>query len=259
MTLDSVLTALASVIKGEEIDSKLLDDGEVKSTLAKYFTERSERSELVDLIKEPEVMLEYLYLDEEDKTNLGIKLKIEKVSNEDTLISLVDTTIVLFDHYLEVKKTWEVFGQKFMNSRRLNDKFNDVGRKIYVLSSILLKPEGGFRKILEFASKKREEILNYSTFGEVLKTEGPEILTRAFDYFLKNKKDGQRFNTRYLQRNKDLNKALSGLPNRLYKNCLVHLREEGGINCIVERVVEERPEIRDHWKFNYEISRRNRK
>ena len=69
MSLDNILTALDSAINNKlaELDNSLLKDPEVKETLTRFFVEKDVRSKLLEAIKIPELMHDYLRLPEEIK------------------------------------------------------------------------------------------------------------------------------------------------------------------------------------------------
>ena len=70
MTLEKTVQALERVMKGEQVDKTLLRDHDVQDSIRTYFAEKEVRPTLVEVIRLPTVMQQYLSLSVEGREAL---------------------------------------------------------------------------------------------------------------------------------------------------------------------------------------------
>lgn len=147
-------------------------------------------------------------------------------------------------HFLQNREEGEVFNSNYWGrNKRLKERFGNLGKNLYGNIKNNLKDEGGLEKIFELANEINPEIKKYTTFKEVLKIDGTNQLLRMFDFYLQNREEGKVFNLSYLQRDKKLKERFGNLGRNLYKNAKDNLKDEGGINHLIQLVSQQRPEI----------------
>ena len=72
-----------------------------------------------------------------------------------------------------------------------------------------------------------------------------------FDFYLKNNIGDKSFNINYIQHNGKLKSAYGKIGKKLYINSLNNLRDQGGINKVVELASLQRPEILEYWTYQH--------
>ena len=89
-------------------------------------------------------------------------------------------------------------------------------------------------------SKKSEDLIKKQMYVNQL--------LRIFTFYLENREEGDVLNINYLQKNQKLKEKYQGLGVMLYVNAQRNLKEEGGINYIVQLTAQQNPEILEHWQ-----------
>ena len=105
------------------------------------------------------------------------------------------------------------------------------------------------QRIVKLAAEQRPEILDYAIPANALKIDGPKQFVRIFDFYMAHGHNGTALSPHYLQTNKELHQELGPLGGTLYDKSRRLLRDEGGINAIVQLAAQQRPEILQHWRY----------
>ncbi len=157
----------------------------------------------------------------------------------------------IFDFYLKNRKEYDVFNLLYLQKDvALKEELGSLGNRLFLKACRSLKDEGGIDTIIALATKVNPEVKKYTTFKEVIKVDGPKQLLRMFDFYLKNRKGDDVFNSIFLTGNEALKEEFGSLGQKLYSNSLRHLKREGGIRFQVKLAAQERPEILEHWKYD---------
>ncbi len=274
MSLETIITALGKFMKNEvtAADAPLYENLEVRSVMQTYVTEQHARPDLVALIRAPSLMYEYLSLSLEEREKLETfrgerpeYLEGEGNGNywnsRGDLISksaytllrkvrCVSQVLKLFDFYLQYRKEGNFLGPNTLRDKLVDKSIKNLSYKV---SSNVRKYFGeGFKELIRITSECRPEILKHTTPKDVFLIDGPQQLIRVFDYYLKNKKDGQKFLPHYILTNEDLNRDLQSLGRRVSLNATRHL--PGGINELVRITERIRPEIKEYWSSRPSLS-----
>ena len=267
MSLEIVVNVLGKAMHGDlaSMDRNLLRDEEIRSVLTTYFSEREVRPELVAVIRAPSLMKEYLglsleeraevdtireinpgFLDGEENTKKRISLDIRPASQLARKISYASTVLAFFDKFMKERKPYDFFNISYFQRR-----CGKAGIRLDANVRDNLAEEGGFDYLLQLASEINPEIKRYSTFKGVLIADGPTEIIGFFDTFLKERKPYDFFNISYIGR------KCGKSGGRLKVNVNRNLKEEGGIQYLVQLVAEERLDILEHWKYG--VARAGRK
>lgn|SRR3989344_1481816 len=224
------------------------------------------QSEVMEQIKAPSLMKEYLGLFVEERWELAEFLDRNKeyLSGSESKgrdvslsqgpreliqkIRLTNLLLDLFAFYLEHRQDGEVFNTNYiLNNKRLKNKFGALGKKIYNGSHG--KVAGGIEKIFEVAEEIDPRVKLYRSYKQTLLIDGPIQLLKLFDFYLEHRNEGEVFNANYIRKNKTLRQEFGTLGWNLYKNIGRNLSKGGGMNLIVQLAAQQRPEILGYWSF----------
>jgi hypothetical protein len=217
----------------------------------KYFKDCGKFDHLIDIVAEtrPEIK-KYAYLPELRKM-------------EDT-----ELFIKMFDFYLKHAEEEQAFNRSYLQSdKKLKRRFGNEGYNLVQrCDKHNFKEEGRTNYLSQLASEERPEISEHWKYQEQnmgltqnVETEAPKELIEIFDFFLKNRSDGERFNTRYLRYNEEQIKRFGSLGQKVYSAAREHLREKGDILYVVELAARDRPDILEHWHYRRKSRRSKRK
>jgi len=214
------------------------------------------QSEVMEQIKAPSLMKEYLGLFVEERWELAEFLDRNKeyLSGSESKgrdvslsqgpreliqkIRLTNLLLDLFAFYLEHRQDGEVFNTNYiLNNKRLKNKFGALGKKIYNGSHG--KVAGGIEKIFEVAEEIDPRVKQYRGYKHTILVDGPRQLLNIFDFFLKNRQEGDIFNQAYLER-----PELKGLGTKISSGAKTYLAGEGGMDKIFEVAEEIDPRVK---------------
>ena len=152
-----------------------------------------------------------------------------------------------FKEWVERRKPYETFNAKVLSS-------TTKGRSILSRARNHLGAWEGFRLLLGLAQELEPEIKRYSSFTAVLKEDGSRQLVDMFEFYMKNRENGEVFDTSYLRTNKRLRERFGTSGARLYENALNNFREQGGIQFIAELAARKNPELLQYWNYAQKFS-----
>jgi hypothetical protein len=261
MTLENVLKALEFSMKGDlaSVDESFLTDRNVQETLTTYFTESEVRPHLIQSIKIPSLMLEYLNLplqvkesvpffandgaayfsgDISDRVNLGSKN--ENVGKLVRKIRATNQLLDMFDHYIENREGLQEFTATYV--RRMFPKGDGViktAQKIFDLDSW----SENFDELLSLVSEVRPEIEGYKDYRDIFLREAPYQLLEIFEFYKRNRKPEQRFNGNYISTEEKVREKFGTLGKRINDTASNILGPHGGFLKFLELTSKMNPDI----------------
>jgi hypothetical protein len=280
MTLENILLALKHATNDtlSELDEEVLGDKEAREFLTTHFSELETRSKLTATIKTPSILYDYLSLDLKERIELecfrqeypeylrgeGTELRTDRRFSENVndIVKKCRYTEQLtkaFKFYLderekdkqrEVKELEGViFGPNYLKTNeKLNKIFPGFGNSLYQKTQKNLSKEGGLRKVVELVSELNPEINAYTTKSALFSIEGPEKLLELFEFYLKNREDGEIFNGHYIKHNALVKESFGNLGSKLYTKARNYFKNEGDLNHLAEIVAQSHPEILEYWQ-----------
>jgi len=274
----------------EEILQQYVEDGTVPDDILTnpdavhlmnaYNRERELRPDLLEefaCFVDYGLLRDYLSLDEDEivrvESHLAKNLRYFKGDGEERLPRYLKTQaaktvtkiprfvsqfLTIFEHYIEHQESTRFNSNYLQLNQGLTQKLGNIGRNLCANANRNFKDQGGIHHIVDLAAKKDPRIhehwekqdRNFNTDKAV------EDLLKIFGHYLEHDKD-EKFNPNYLINNPGLKQRFANLGERLYSNANRNLRDEGGIQHVVEIAAKKDPRILEHWDVDgvYDIDK----
>lgn len=149
----------------------------------------------------------------------------------------VQQILELFDYFGEHRQEGDVFNQDYIrrdpNLKR--DKGN-IGQNLYASAKDNFKENGGLQHLIDLAAEQRSEVRDYTSKAGILKVDGPRIILRNFEKFLRSR---NRYAVFRVTKN-------SGEGDLVYRQAQKYYKDKGGIDYIMELACQEDSRIKEY-------------